>query len=108
MARTPISGSGVGDRHGIHPEDAIRLVKEGWEVDATGKSYKRYLNPPGTKTSLGAAIAGIRAGREPGQGVPSVWSPGPPVKLYVAHFSDADVKTFNEALAAQTKSTLPE
>jgi hypothetical protein len=85
---------------GIHPEDAIRLVDEGWEVEGTGKSYKRYLEPPGTCARNHAFLASIRdQSREPGEGVPSVWSPTPPVKLYVYHFDEDQARRFNEALS---------
>lgn len=57
---------------GVHPEDAIALLYEGWSVDRTGKVYKRYLNPPG-------------------------WHPTPPVKLYTWHFSESDITRFNAA-----------
>lgn len=59
---------------GIHPDDAIRLVREGWKVEATGKFYKRYLNPP---DGLGVV---------------------PPVKLYVFHFDLEARKLFNLAI----------
>lgn len=32
---------------GIHPEDAIRLIEEGWESERTDKRYKHYLYPAG-------------------------------------------------------------
>ena len=83
---------------GIHPEDAIRLLAEGWENEKV-KPYKGYLNPPGTRTKRDAFLASLRdPRREPGQGVPSVWSPVPPVKLYVMHFDDAALARLNETL----------
>lgn len=89
----------------IHPEDAIELVKAGWEVGATGKLYKRYLNPPGTSTKRDALLAGLRrrahGGDDPFRGVPSVWSPLPPVKLYVMHLDADQAKRFNAALAKE-------
>lgn len=93
---------------GLHPEDAIRLVAEGWEVDATGKAYKRYLEPPGSRTRHEALMASLRdPSREAGQGVPSVWAPTPPVKLYVMHFDEDQIRRFNEALEAAGRGPDP-
>lgn len=90
---------------GIHPEDAIRLVSEGWEAGGTTKGYKAYLEPPGTMTRHEAFLASIRDhGREPGEGVPSVWSPSPPVKVYFQHFSRGQVDRFHEARRASRHS----
>lgn len=86
---------------GIHPEDAIRLVQDGWEVGGTGKAYKRYLNPPGTRQRHNAAMRSVGEGDAGFSRVPSVWTPGPPVKLYVMHFSDEQIEQFN--LAADSK-----
>lgn len=61
---------------GIHPDDAARLIREGWCVDPTTKSYKRYLEPP--KRRQGGLI--------------------PPVKVYVQHFSIDQIDVFNAAL----------
>lgn len=61
---------------GIHPDDAARLVREGWHVGSTDKAYKRYLEPPTHRS--GGLI--------------------PPVKLYVQHFSPGQVTAFNKAL----------
>lgn len=86
---------------GIHPDDAIALIEAGWEVDATGKDYKRYLEPPGTGARHLAMRNALRAGVEPKmipETVPS-WSPVP-VKLYVMHFSPTQVAQFNATLAA--------
>ena len=69
---------------GIHPEDAIMLFENGWEVESTGKDYKRYLNPPGYYN---------HGMRESG-----FWHPRPPVKLYVAHFSQDQIDRFNRAI----------
>ena len=80
---------------GIHPDDALRLLKEGWEL-SRAKSYKAYLGPPGTRIRDGAFLASIQdSDRQPGQGVPSIWSPTPPVKLYTHHFTDAQITEIN-------------
>ncbi len=85
---------------GIHPDDAILLVKEGWEVETTGKSYKRYLGPPGTHQRHVSVMNNLRNGDGTLQSVPSVWSPTPPVKMYVYHFSQEQIERFNAALKA--------
>lgn len=58
---------------GVHPDDAVSLLKAGWHVEGTDKSYKRYLNPPS------------------GPG------PVPPVKVYVQHFGHEQIAAFNAA-----------
>lgn len=98
---------------GVNPEDAIVLMRDhGWEVEATGKNYKRYLNPPGCKgyhavwmqASMDARTQGLMgddatayirsaAGERP-------WSPVPPVKLYVQHFDEDQADRFNAVLRA--------
>lgn len=84
---------------GIHPEDAIRLVTEGWEVEATGKSYKRYLNPPGTAAKRVAVLANLRAGISQMEvTADQVWGPTPPAKLYTDHLNDEQIGRFNAAL----------
>lgn len=58
----------------VHPDDAVRLIKEGWTVDGTTKRYKRYLEPP----------VGFHS--------------TPPVKVYVQDFTSEDVVNFNNAI----------
>ena len=84
---------------GINPEDAIALIEAGWEVGATTKGYKRYLNPPGSGTRHQAMMHNMSEGR--GYLAPSVWSPTPPVKLYVQHFTEAQIERFNAALTPE-------
>ncbi|MBY0512749.1 MAG: hypothetical protein K2P78_02415 [Gemmataceae bacterium] len=86
---------------GIHPEDAIRLLTEGWEVEGTTKGYKRYLRPPGTHAKNEAIMASLRGGA-PAE-APAVWSPVPPVKLYVQHLTEEQIERFNAALRAGRK-----
>lgn len=91
---------------GIHPDDAIKLIEEGWEVEPTGKNYKRYLNPPGSAVRHMAVIASLQdPKREPFEGVPSIWTPTPPVKLYVAHFEQSHVDAFNAILEKRKKES---
>ncbi len=81
----------------VHPEDALKLMEQGWEVEsATGKSYKRYLHPPGYGRYLMRRL-----------GVPDVSEPRdyrdstPPVKLYVMHLTAEQIDKFNQLLAKQ-------
>ena len=83
---------------GIHPEDALYLLENGWEVEGTGKSYKRYLEPPGYHENIRRCIDEIRSRSEK---LPPFWDPTPPVKLYTSHFTDEQVERFNEVLKRQ-------
>jgi hypothetical protein len=83
---------------GIHPDDAIALIKAGWTVDATTKSYKRYLEPPGYRDYMERIR---RAGYNvEAAGEPRVASPVPPVKLYTQHFSPEQIAAFNQVMRA--------
>jgi hypothetical protein len=75
---------------GVHPEDAITLLHLGWEVEATTKSYKRYLEPPGYTAAMESAL------RNEEHKV--VRSPAPPVKVYVQHFNEDQISRFNALL----------
>lgn len=68
---------------GVHPDDAIRLRQEGWRVESTDKSYKRYLQPPGGTMGFGGNVY-----------VPP-WFPVPPVKVYTQHFDGEQIDLFN-------------
>lgn len=99
---------------GVHPEDAIVLVRDhGWEVAATGKPYKRYLEPPGHREFIqareeasvrvrGSGLGGVAARdaiREQVGKAP--WAPVPPVKLYVQHFEPEQAARLNAAIGAE-------
>lgn len=95
---------------GVHPEDVLKLVREGWEVDPSTKRYKIYLGPPGTRTSQQALLKSLRAHR-PGpedmsdvfKRVPSVWIPNPPVKIYFQHFSQEQYDELREMVNGDGK-----
>lgn len=80
---------------GVHPDDAIALLRAGWEMEGTGKSYKRYLHPPGYHVATQLDIDAIRSGEKV---PPGVGSPVPPVKVYVWHFDQKQIDAFNEVL----------
>ena len=79
----------------VHPDDAMRLIEEGWEPEvASGKRYKIYLHPPGYCDRMRATIKGIR---EKGvEGMVDGWSPTPPVKAYTPHLSQEQIDRVNE------------
>lgn len=84
---------------GIHPEDCIALIGQGWETERTDKRYKLYLHPPGTMAAYrdpAATLAG-----------PSAWSPTPPVKVYLQHFTPDQCDRANKAMADR-KARSPE
>lgn len=83
---------------GCHPEDVLRLMAAGWESEATDKWYKRYLHPPGFHAHIAAAAA---APGGPGAGFLSFPDPIPPVKVYVMHFTDAQIDRFNRIIDAR-------
>ena len=81
---------------GVNPDDAVRLLKEGWHVDSTNKLYKRYLEPPGGKLGM------EYEGRVFGAGVyVSPWGPVPPVKVYTMHFDGEQITLFNATISEQ-------
>ena len=81
---------------GVHPDDAIRLLSEGWRVVSTDKAYKRYLEPPGGKLGM------EYEGRVFGAGVyVSPWGPVPPVKVYTMHFDGEQITLFNATISEQ-------
>jgi hypothetical protein len=83
-----------------HPDDAIRMVLAGWDVEATTKSYKRYLHPPGWAEARRRWHVAVRAGVDPVESFGGPASPVPPVKVYVTHFNDTQRQAFNAALHA--------
>ena len=82
---------------GVNPDDAIRLIKEGWHLEGTNKAYKRYLEPPDGRLGM------EYEGRVYGDGKVYVppWSPVPPVKLYTQHLDGEQITLFNAALSEQ-------
>ena len=60
---------------GIHPEDAIELVRDGWTIQTTDKEYKKYMQHPSGRVRF-----------------------LPPVKVYSWHFSEDQKNRFNETL----------
>jgi hypothetical protein len=83
---------------GAHPEDVLRLIAEGWEVEPSLKGYKGYLHPPGYTQSMQGAMRKMGRGMDPIRALaerPSVSDPTPPVKIYAQHFSPAQLEELN-------------
>lgn len=84
---------------GGHPDDIIRLLREGWEIEGTTKPYKRYVAPP----RIGVrALSGPYCDDHKGQPIKlpvRAWSPVPPVKLYTPHFSEEQIKIANDLIS---------
>lgn len=86
----------------IHPEDAIKLLEEGWELEATDKGYKRYLNPPGYHSKMKSMLKRFDAHLDAGTPDPALsapqkdcGSPSPPVKLYTSHVTAEQANRIN-------------
>lgn len=94
---------------GCLPEDVLRLLQAGWELESTDKSYKRYLQPPGYHAHMNAYFDTLKdAFVRPGEMavMPEFWHPTPPVKVYVAHFSNEQIDRANQIIKAQRDAAL--
>lgn len=87
-----------------HPDDAIALVKLGWEVHAPNDPRKRFLHPSGHRQYVERLWHDVMAEADgsPMEKAPEVRSPVPPVRIYTQHFSSGQIVAFNEALARQS------
>jgi len=87
---------------GLHPEDTISLVEQGWELELSTKRYKAYLHPPGYHASLSGLFSITTDGlKQPPKCEPS---PVPPEKMYISHFTDEQRERLAAALERQQKS----
>lgn len=91
---------------GVHPDDAIKLVEQGWEVEVTGKFYKRYLHPPGYHKYITGVLKALQeyknepsSDSRPTEQLDEFKEPIPPVKLYVAHLSLEQAERFNRVVS---------
>jgi hypothetical protein len=62
---------------GVHPDDAIELLTEGWSLEMTDKGYKFYMHPPERHSVV------------------------PPVKLYLMHWTHEQVARADEIVRAR-------
>lgn len=93
---------------GVHPEDALRLLDEGWEIDQTLKFYKAYLQPPGNglhRRRMFEAI-GSDVDMDRVEQIPHHASPVPSVKFYTQHANEQQIARVNEAIKLQTEIRL--
>jgi hypothetical protein len=93
---------------GAHPDDIIALLERGFEHErAAYKTYKGYIHEPGYGDYMRALLAAMQEDPESahvkaGSAAPDrVGIPGPPVKLYIQHFTDEQRKRLNELLKTQ-------
>lgn len=83
---------------GVHPEDGIRLLEQGWECDRSSKGYKAYLNPAGARAHRIRMMSRLAKQTNRTQVLnwsEAVWSPIPPVKFYVQHCTERQLACFN-------------
>lgn len=71
----------------VHPDDAMRLLREGWTEEIADNRDKAYLRSP-------AHIAAMRAGLT-GEAVYES-EPKPPAKIRTVHLSEAQLKELND------------
>lgn len=89
---------------GANPEDAIQLMMEGWEVESTGKDYKRYLHPPGYESHMDKLTDASKR-LEDLEKFGKFIDPSPPVKLYTQHFTPDHIAIFNALLSGGSRLT---
>ncbi len=100
-AQRPWPGPGPAPRTcsfcgGVHPDDVLTLLRDhAWESHGTDKSYKKYLEPPGTRAAHQALMrTGQRAADAPR-------SPTPPAKVYLQHWTDEQMAHANTLIEAR-------
>ena len=88
---------------GINPQDALRLVFAGWELEkAIGKDYKYYMHPPGYGEFHERFCEFIKhPALERGEAAkdwPEFDQPSIPIKLYTYHLSEEERQRINHML----------
>ena len=92
---------------GVHPEDGLKLIREGWSVEMTTKGYKAYLHPPGyaeRTQALFSAIGNDAAIATLEDQYPDAWSAVPPVKIYGQHWDVAQLGELNLFIRGQRQT----
>lgn len=81
----------------VHPEDLIELVKQGWELEPTGKCYKYYFHPLGYAEEVYRMSHAITEGALDSfvSKIPSIV---PCVKLYMQHMSPEAQEVLNDSI----------
>ncbi len=88
-----------------HPEDAIRLLKAGWEVERQPGHPRIDMDPPGHREAQSRFMKAFRARVK--LMAPSVSSPVPPVKFCCRHFTVDQAKRWNDHLVRSDEGTVP-
>lgn len=87
---------------GVHPEDVLRMLAEGWTEEKADGGDKGYLSAPGYKAELNAWLKASNQRNALGIGdqglkaFPADPIPAPPVKFYVGHFDQAQLARLNQ------------
>lgn len=93
----------------VHPEDAIDLIKNrGWEIEPSTKSYKWYINPPGSMLHH-KRIMGVLDPKNSEEEIEKAFKAPhhevvPPVKLYGMHGTPEQLAELNGLLDLQRTS----
>ena len=74
--------------HCIHPLDALKLVRDGWELELTGEVGRRYLFPPGTRQRTLDVLKGLSDGSIVEKAEPPIWKVFPAVQINFAHWTE--------------------
>lgn len=90
---------------GVHPDDLMTLIDQGWEFEPTGKSYKSYWHPPGYSAYMEEVLKNIGEGRDTAAGAHP--EPSPPVKLYSQHVDAEMAAKINTKLLLRRVSKCP-
>lgn len=84
---------------GVNPEDLLKLVELGWEMEPSTKFYKSYWHPPGHLDHFNAVMADLPGYMEGRRDVTRKHEdPVPPVKLYSDHLSIEMADRINDVL----------
>ena len=93
---------------GAHPDDVMELIKAGWEVDPSDKSYKTYVHPPGnvTQTYKDLERNFVQDPLTPMERAQRIRDVTPPIKLYAQHISPEQLAELNtHVLISRAKRT---
>lgn len=101
---------------GVHPEDVLRMLREGWTEEMADGHDKGYLNPPGYQAEVDAwrkatdaanrkrtpegecpicSTTGLGDSGDPMKMYPGHPLKGPPIKFYIFHFSPEQIAELN-------------
>lgn len=82
----------------VKPSDAVKLIEAGWEVEMTTKTYKWYINQPGTSFYKRRFMAAMHNDNDlKDLGDKKLKEIVPCIKLYGQHLDVFDIQALNEA-----------